>query len=130
MSQPNILVADDSRTIQTIIRRTLHVAGYDVTTVSDGRQALQSAQAECPDLIIMDLLMPEMDGFAACMEIRALGEPWCSLPIIFLSKLQGNAVDSLGLEFGAYLPKPIQPVQLVETVRSLLNRSQPVCAIA
>jgi CheY-like chemotaxis protein len=130
MSQPKILVADDSRTIQTIIRRALLDAGYDVTVVSDGSQALQAAQSVCPDLIIMDLLMPVMDGFEACLEIRALGEVYRELPIIFLSKLQGNAIDSLGHEFGAYLPKPIQPLELVGTVRSLLNRSLHVSAIA
>lgn len=123
MSQPKILVADDSRTIQTIVRRALEDAGYAVTLAADGREAVRAARSECPQLVILDILMPEQDGYAACLEIRELGQPWRSLPIIFLSREHTPALDALGAELGAYLAKPVRTELLLSTVASLLARA-------
>ncbi|WP_164101967.1 response regulator transcription factor [Candidatus Laterigemmans baculatus] len=124
LPQPKILVADDSRTIQTIVRRTLEEAGYDVTLAADGRQAVVAARNERPQLVILDILMPEKDGYAACFEIREMGDPWKDLPIIFLTKEHTPALDRLGAEFGAYLPKPIRGDLLLSTVAALLDRTE------
>lgn len=124
MSQPKILVADDSRTIQTIVRRALVEAGYAVTLAADGREAVRAARNECPQLVILDILMPEQDGYAACLEIREMGQPWHSLPIIFLSREHTPALDALGAELGAYLSKPVRIDLLLSTVASLLARAK------
>lgn len=126
MSQPKILVADDSRTIQTIVRRALVEAGYAVTLAADGREAVLAARSECPQLVILDILMPEKDGYTACLEIREIGPPWHDLPIIFLSKEHTPALDALGAEMGAYLSKPVRVDLLLSTVASLLDRADAV----
>lgn len=130
MSQPKILVADDSRTIQTIVRRALEDAGYAVTLAADGREAVRVARSECPQLVILDILMPEQDGYAACLEIRELGQPWRNLPIIFLSREHTPALDALGAELGAYLAKPLRTEVLLTTVASLLSRADAAGAFA
>lgn len=123
LTQPKILVADDSRTIQAIVRRALLEAGYAVTLAADGRQAVLAAREECPQLVILDILMPEKDGYTACLEIRELGQPWHDLPVIFLSKEQTPALDTLGAELGAYLSKPVRVDLLLSTVAALLERA-------
>lgn len=128
MSQPKILVADDSRTIQTIVRRALVEAGYAVTLAADGREAVHAARNECPQLVILDILMPEQDGYAACLEIRELGHRWRNLPIIFLSREHTPALDALGAELGAYLSKPVCVDLLLTTVAALLARANPAGA--
>lgn len=130
MSQPKILVADDSRTIQTIVRRALEDAGYAVTLAADGREAVRVARSECPQLVILDILMPDQDGYAACLEIRELGQPWRNLPIIFLSREHTPALDALGAELGAYLAKPLRTEVLLTTVASLLSRADAAGAFA
>lgn len=126
MPQPKILVADDSRTIQTLVRRALTEAGYCVSLAADGREAVRVAHRECPQLVILDILMPEMDGYAACLEIRELGEPWHATPFIFLSKVENQALTMLGSQLGAYLPKPVRVDLLLSTVESLIGRGAAI----
>ncbi|NND99129.1 MAG: response regulator [Pirellulaceae bacterium] len=116
-----ILVADDSHTICTLLRRTLTGAGYDVTVAHDGRQAVQIAEREQPDLVILDIQMPEMDGYAACEKILALNDRRENLPIIFLTKREAQHLSTLGTQWGAYLQKPVCETTLIATVRSLLE---------
>jgi DNA-binding response OmpR family regulator len=122
MSNPQILIADDSSTIRELLRRTLTNAGFDVIQACDGREAVEAARSNDPDLIILDIQMPDMDGYAACDEILAAG---ISLPIIFLTKETAGHLDALGNELGAYLHKPVTEDKLLETVRSLLPRPAP-----
>ena len=128
MHQPKILVADDSRTIRALVRRTLSSAGYDVILASDGLEAVQLTQRDRPDLVILDIQMPEMDGYTACEQILAMEDRCDDLPIVFLTKDNARHLDTLGTELGAYLHKPVCEETLLATVESLLNRnaaSQP-----
>ena len=123
MHQAQILIADDSRTIRALVRKTLTAAGFDVTLACDGREAVQLARRDRPDLVILDIQMPEMDGYAACEEILALENRRPDLPIIFLTKDTANHLHALGSQMGAYLPKPICETSLVATVQSLLEHA-------
>ncbi|QDT08160.1 Alkaline phosphatase synthesis transcriptional regulatory protein PhoP [Planctomycetes bacterium K23_9] len=118
-----ILVADDSHTICTLLRRCLTGAGYDVILAHDGKQAVELAKSELPDLVILDIQMPEMDGYAACEKILAINQQRERLPIIFLTKRDGEHLATLGSEMGAYLQKPVCEETLLSTVRALLSRS-------
>jgi DNA-binding response OmpR family regulator len=120
MHQAKILVADDSRTIRTIVYRTLSAAGFDVSLARDGKEAVAVAQRDRPDLAILDIQMPEMDGYTACDQILALSQPANNIPIVFLTKETANHLHTLGSELGAYLQKPVCEETLVRTVRELL----------
>ncbi|MGI9471972.1 MAG: response regulator [Rubripirellula sp.] len=131
MHQPRILVADDSRTIRALVRRTLAAAGYDVILAADGKEAVQLARRDQPDLVILDIQMPEMDGYAACDQILAMQDRCRELPIIFLTKETAKHLAALGNELGAYLQKPVGDETLLTTVRSLLQTtSTPNCGEA
>lgn len=120
---PKILVADDSSTIRTLVRRALTRAGLDVTVACDGREAVETARRERPDLVILDIQMPEMDGYTACEQILALEDRVADLPIIFLTRDTASHLSMLGNQLGAYLHKPVCDETLVTTVRTLLRRS-------
>lgn len=124
MHQSKILVADDSRTMRAVVRKALSAAGYDVTLAADGREAIEFARRDRPDLVILDIQMPEMDGYTACDEILALGDRPTQLPIIFLTKDDAKHLSALGSELGAYLHKPVTDEQLVSTVEKLLERCE------
>lgn len=120
MMQPRILVVDDSRTIRTLVRRVLFRAGYDVSLAADGREAVEMARQESPDLVILDINMPDMDGYETCQKLLAIGESLRSTPIIFLTNVTAPHMDALGHELGAYLHKPVRDDLLLSTVESLL----------
>jgi CheY-like chemotaxis protein len=122
MHQPKILIADDSRTIRALVRRALGAAGFDVTLACDGKEAVELARRDHPDLVILDIQMPEMDGYTACDEILAMNDRGPDLPIIFLTKENAKHLDALGSELGAYLQKPVSDETLLSTVQSLLDR--------
>ncbi len=122
MHQSKILVADDSCTIRTTIRRTLVPHGFEVTLARDGLEAVQLAKVSSPDLVILDIQMPEMDGYEACEQILALEGRRADLPIIFLTKESAGHLSALGDQFGAYLPKPVSEQTLLDTIHSLLQR--------
>ncbi len=127
MYQPKVLIADDSRTIRTTVSRALIRAGLDVTVACDGREAVEIARRERPDLVILDIQMPEMDGYTACEEILALENRTTDLPIIFMTKDTASHLDKLGNQLGAYLHKPVCDETLLATVQSLLHRSAESC---
>ncbi|MEM7312301.1 MAG: response regulator [Planctomycetota bacterium] len=117
MPSPKILVADDSRTVQCTLKRILSPAGYQLLFASDGREAVDMATLGHPDLAILDILMPEMDGYAACDEILKQSV----IPIVFLTREPGPQLSELGRQLGAYLPKPVDEESLLLTVADLLN---------
>lgn len=128
MHQPRILVADDSQTIRALVRRTLAAAGYDVTLAADGKEAVELARRDQPDLVILDIQMPELDGYAACDKILEMQNHCRELPIIFLTKETAKHLAALGSELGAYLQKPVADDTLLTTVRSLLEPNpSPEC---
>jgi DNA-binding response OmpR family regulator len=120
MHQPKILIADDSRTIRALVRRTLSAAGFDVILACDGLEAVQIAQRDRPDLVILDIQMPEMDGYTACQKLLEAESSCREVPIIFLTKDSATHLATLGSELGAYLHKPVCEETLLATVRSLL----------
>ncbi|MCB8983175.1 MAG: response regulator transcription factor [Ardenticatenaceae bacterium] len=121
---PHILLVDDETAITENLAPLLARAGFRVTTAGDGRAALQLAQNQHPDLIVMDVLMPQLDGRAALRRLRQSGD-WT--PIILLTQV-GEAVErAMALEEGAddYLNKPFDPHELVARIRAVLRRARP-----
>lgn len=117
-----ILVVDDERNIVQLTRLYLTKEGFEVEAAYDGRQALEKAQAHRPDLIVLDLMMPEVDGLTVCRELRKQS----NVPIIMLTA-KGEDVDKVvGLELGAddYVTKPFNPRELVARVKAVLRRAQ------
>ena len=116
-----ILVVDDEKVIVKGIKFNLETEGYDVTVGYDGKQAVELAQAEEFDLIILDLMMPEIDGLQACMKIREFSD----VPIIMLTARSEDADKIIGLESGAddYITKPFNILELKARIRALLRRS-------
>lgn len=123
MSTPEILVVDDDPRLRELVRYTLVRAGFEVREAGDGRLALAEVARRVPDLVLLDVLMPEMDGITVCRELRARHD----VPVIFLSS-RGEEVDRiLGLDLGGddYVAKPFAPGELVSRIRAVLRRARP-----
>jgi two-component system OmpR family response regulator len=116
----HILIADDDGHIREVVRYALERAGHRVTEAHNGAVALQRFTAEPPDLIVLDILMPEDDGLSVCRQIRARSK----VPIIFLSSRDEELDRVLGLELGAddYVTKPFSPRELTARVAAVLRR--------
>ncbi len=117
---PKILIADDDPHIRNVIRFALARDGLAVVEAADGAAALDLIAREAPDLLILDVMMPEMDGTELCRRLRRTSE----VPIIFLSSRDEEIDRVLGLELGAddYMTKPFSPRELVARVRAVLRR--------
>jgi two-component system, OmpR family, response regulator VicR len=116
-----ILVVDDEKTIVKGLKFSLEKEGYEVFTAYDGEEALRVFSSEKPDLIILDLMLPEIDGFEVCRRLRKTEE----VPIIMLTA-RGEDIDKiLGLELGAddYVTKPFNPRELAARVKAILRRA-------
>ncbi|MDA8017498.1 MAG: response regulator transcription factor [Thermoanaerobaculia bacterium] len=118
-----ILVVDDDRHIREVIRFALQKAGFRVAEAGDGRRALDICRTDAPDLVILDILMPEMDGTDVCRELRAAATT-ASVPIVFLTSKSDEIDRILGLELGGddYVTKPFSPRELVARVKAVLRR--------
>ncbi len=116
-----ILIIEDEATITQLIRLYLEQANYQVVTASDGVAGLELHARERPDLVILDLMLPVMDGMEVCRRIRA----WANTPILMLTARQGEEDRIAGLELGAddYLVKPFSPREVVSRVKAILRRS-------
>ncbi len=119
-SQPRVLVVDDDASIAAALRRALLYEGYAVTVAADGDTALQRAQVDAPDLVILDLMLPGIDGVEVCRRIRADDD----VPVLMLTARDATADRVLGLDSGAddYLVKPFAYEELLARVRALLRR--------
>ena len=118
-----ILICDDEPNIVTMISRYAEREGWEVTTASDGRQAIETCRETPFDVIVMDVMMPDTDGFTACKKIREFSET----PIIMLSA-RGTEYDKLfGFEVGVddYVTKPFSPMELMARIKVALKRRQP-----
>lgn len=118
-----ILLVDDEQDILEIVGYNLTQEGYQIVTASNGKEAIQVAKKELPNLIIMDVMMPEMDGMEACENIRRLPE-LSNVIITFLTARNEDYSQVAGFEAGAddYIAKPIKPKVLVSKVKALLRR--------
>lgn len=123
MINTKVLVADDDPNVCEIIRLFFSKQQIDLVVANDGKQALELVEKEIPDLIVLDVMMPHMDGFEACREIR---KKW-DTPIIMLTAKDEEFDRVLGLELGAddYVTKPFSPRELVARIRAILRRTQP-----
>ncbi|MFJ3808599.1 response regulator transcription factor [Streptomyces sp. NPDC090073] len=121
-----VLVVDDDPTVAEVVTGYLHRAGYAVDRAGDGPTALTHAAARLPDLVVLDLMLPGMDGLEVCRRIRAHGP----VPVIMLTARGDEDDRILGLEVGAddYVTKPFSPRELVLRVESVLRRSRPAAA--
>lgn len=116
-----VLIADDDGHIREVVRYALERAGHEVTEASNGAQALTQFEALSPELIVLDILMPEDDGLSVCRQLRARSK----VPIIFLSSRDEELDRVLGLELGAddYVTKPFSPRELSARVAAVLRRT-------
>jgi DNA-binding response OmpR family regulator len=116
-----ILVVEDDLSLSDVLAFTLRRAGYEVVTVFDGLAALQQWEIENPDLIILDLNLPKLDGLAVCRQIRSQAQT----PIIILSVRGGDEEVVKGLELGAddYIVKPFSPNQLIARIKAVARRA-------
>lgn len=123
MERMKILVVDDEQAVRESLRRSLRFNGYDVALAQDGMQALELIESEHPDLTILDVMMPRLDGLDVCRELRSKGY---DRPILMLTARDGVAERVAGLDAGAddYLPKPFALEELLARVRALLRRAQ------
>ena len=114
-----ILVVDDDAHIREVVQFALEKAGLEVIEAGDGQKALDVFAATTPDLIILDIAMPEMDGLAVCREIRRHSD----VPILFLSSRTDEVDRVVGLEIGGddYVTKPFSPRELVARVQTILK---------
>jgi len=122
-TRATLLVADDEPAVRRVLVMRLQMAGYRVICAEDGEEALTLFQNEQPDLVVLDVMMPKLDGFAVCRRLRAES----CVPIIFLSALDAIAERVAGLDIGAddYLPKPFSPKELEARIATILRRVGP-----
>ncbi|WP_341531954.1 response regulator transcription factor (plasmid) [Nostoc sp. UHCC 0302] len=115
-----ILVVDDEASIRRILETRLSMIGYNVVTASDGEEALSAFHVAAPDLIVLDVMMPKLDGYGVCQELRKQSD----VPIIMLTALGDIADRITGLELGAddYMVKPFSPKELEARIASVLRR--------
>lgn len=120
---PKILVVDDENNIQELLRYTFEREGYIVLTAPGGREAYNTACAQKPDLIILDIMLPEMDGYEVCRMLKSNRET-AGIPIIMLSARREEMDKVVGLELGAedYVTKPFSPREMVARVKVNLRR--------
>ena len=119
--EKTILFVEDETNIVDILSFNLEREGYNTIEAYDGQTGLQLAREQNPDLILLDLMLPRMNGFDVCKQLRAEG---CAIPIIMLTAREEEADKVLGLELGAddYITKPFNPLELVARVKSQIRR--------
>jgi len=122
MGAKRILVIEDDRRLQDLLRQYLATFGYEVKTAGHAREGLDALESFAPTLIILDLMLPDIDGFEACREIRRHG----STPIIMLTARADVADRVAGLEIGAddYVVKPFEPRELAARIQAVLRRGE------
>jgi DNA-binding response OmpR family regulator len=123
MSQQLLLIEDDAR-LAAMVAEYLRGAGYAVTHCANGASGLAAVHAQPPDLVVLDLMLPDMDGLEVCRRIRAMGGDAARAAVLMLTA-KGDPMDRVvGLEIGAddYMPKPFEPRELLARIRAVLRR--------
>jgi DNA-binding response OmpR family regulator len=129
MQQQLLMIEDDAR-LANMVSEYLSQGGFEVAHAPDGASGLTAIQQTPPALVVLDLMLPDMDGLEICRRIRALGGPVARTPILMLTA-KGDPMDRvIGLEVGAddYLAKPFEPRELLARIRAILRRSAEVAA--
>ena len=123
MAQKTVLIVDDEPDILELLEYNLRKEGFEVVQAQNGAQGVKLALERLPDVIVLDIMMPEMDGFEACKAIRA-NPATAGIPVIFLTAKSGEIDEILGLELGAddFVQKPISPRLLVSRIKARIRR--------
>jgi len=123
--KPRILLVDDEPSIVKMVGRRLEVEGFTVSVAGDGQEGLAKAQAEQPDLLILDLMLPKLNGYEICTMLKQ-DIRYQKIPIILFTAKTQDKDEKLGMECGAnaYVRKPFRAPELLETIRKLLGVSQ------
>jgi DNA-binding response OmpR family regulator len=124
MSRPRVLLADDDPRVLSVVSRYLALEGYEMSTVSDGEAAVATAAAEVPDLIILDIMMPGIDGIEACRRIRA-NAATSQTPVLMFSALSEEAEQARLAGADGMLPKPFNLPALAEAVKTFFASRTP-----
>ncbi|MEO6462431.1 MAG: response regulator [Candidatus Eisenbacteria bacterium] len=124
MAKGRILVVDDEVYIVHILDFSLGMEGYEVVTALDGEQALEKVAQQKPDLIVLDIMMPKLDGYETCKALKS-NEDTKDIPVILLSAKGRNVDQKTGFEVGAddYITKPFSPRKLVERINAILGQT-------
>ena len=128
--QSKILVVDDEQDVVELVGFNLRAAGYKVETAETGLEALNKARSTLPDLIILDLMLPELDGTAICEILRTLPST-ALIPVLMLTACSTPAMKMIAMKAGVddYITKPFSPQDLVARVRQVLEMRNPLLAI-
>jgi DNA-binding response OmpR family regulator len=121
-----LLIVEDNTELLELLRLSFKQAGFSISTAINGLEAIKKARAVSPDLILLDLVLPELDGFAVCESLRR-GEETSSIPIIMLTGLTSEFTRYAGMESGAdeYVTKPTSPDQLLPRIKHWLRHPPP-----
>lgn len=127
MSQKRILVVDDEPDFAAIVQKNLKKEGFDVEIAYDGVQALKKIEANPPDAIVLDVMMPEKDGYEVCKELKESDE-YSDIPIVMLTAVADHVAstryshaDGMSMEADDYLPKPASAEDITDSLRALLD---------
>ncbi len=122
MAKKRLLLVEDEADLVEVVKIRLEANGYDVLTAIDGQQALDKARNQNPDLIILDLMLPKIDGYKVCRMLK-FDEKYKHIPVIMFSARAQEADKKLGEEVGAdaYLVKPFEPEVLISKIKELLK---------
>ncbi|MCM3886245.1 response regulator transcription factor [Frankia sp. R82] len=125
--EPRVLVVDDEPNIVDLLRMALRFHGFDVLTAATGRAGLALAAEAEPDLMILDVMLPDVDGFEVCRQLRAAGQ---NVPVVYLTARDAHRDKIAGLTYGGddYVTKPFAVDELVARVRAVLRRTRPSTA--
>ena len=120
--KPRILLVDDEPSITKVVGKRLELAGFEVVIASDGQEGLQKAQTQSPNLIILDLMLPKLNGFEVCTMLKGDAR-FKSVPIILFSAKAQEKDEKMGKECGAdaYVTKPFKGETLLEQIKTLLH---------
>lgn len=123
-----LLIVEDNTELLELLRLGFKQAGFSVSTAANGLEALKKARSVSPDLIVLDLVLPELDGFAVCEALRK-GEETSTIPIIMLTGLTSEFTRYAGMESGAdeYVTKPVSPDQLLPRIKHWLRQPRSKC---
>ncbi|MBS7809117.1 response regulator transcription factor [Variovorax sp. PCZ-1] len=121
---PHLLLIDDDLRLANMLGDYLRAQGFELSHAAEGATGLVNAQALKPDLLILDLMMPGMDGLEVCRRLRALPEPVCHTPVLMLTAKGDPLERVVGLELGAddYMAKPFEPRELLARIKAMLRR--------
>jgi len=127
MSKKRIVVVDDEPDVAAIVQKNLQKEGFDVEVAYDGVQAMDKIKANPPDAIVLDVMMPEKDGYEVCKELKESDE-YCDIPIVMLTAVADHVgstryshSDGMSMEADDYLPKPASAEEITDSIRSLLD---------